>query len=238
MTPVTLVPSTALISVLPEPVPELVIVPILLSAVVDRVMPFAMLLLLFRMRLPVVFATPPDNVSKALPLLLLFFSVVAVALVVSKPLIVSADVALFSVMLVMLAPTGALMVDAAVPVPEFVIVPVLFTAVVDKVIVPVLVVFKLKLPVPVTPPLNMRLLATGDKLRLWLSVSAPLKVLLAPLSVIVAVPVLPETTEIALVKIPANPPLNVALAEPLVLPMVMVPVPKALALTVPLSVPA
>ena len=82
-TPVTLVPITALISELPEPVPELVMVPILLTALVDTVMPLTILLLLFKMRLPAVFATPPERVSSAAPLLLLLVSVVFVALAVS-----------------------------------------------------------------------------------------------------------------------------------------------------------
>ena len=61
--------------------------------------------------------------------------------------------------------------------------------------------------------------------------------MLAAVSVMVARPVLPEATEIGLAKVNADPPLNVALAEPLVSPMVMVPVPKAFALVVPLTVP-
>ena len=70
-----------------------------------------------------------------------------------------------------------------------------------------------------------------------LSVTAPLNVL-GWVSVIVATPVLPEATEIALVSVPAKLLFSVALAEPLLSPMVMAPVPKALALVVPDRVPA
>src|ERR1700691_560874 len=53
----------------------------------------------------------------------------------------------------------------------------------------------------------------------------------------VATPVLPAATAIGLANTTAAPPLKVAFAAPLLLPMVMVPVPKALA-TVPMTVPA
>ena len=66
---------TALISVTPLPVPELVIVPMLLTLVVERVMPLAILLLLLSIRLPVPL-TPPETVSSELPLALLFVRVV------------------------------------------------------------------------------------------------------------------------------------------------------------------
>src|SRR5882724_9750593 len=64
--------------------------------------------------------------------------------------------------------------------------------------------------------------------------------MLAAVSVMVAMPVLPEATEMGLAKVPAKPPLSVALAEPALLPMVIVLVlaPKAFALVVPLTVPA
>ena len=113
---VTLEPTAALISVEPAPVPELVIVPMLLTAAVEIVMPFPVELLLLSTRLPVVLATPPVRVSSAVPLE--FVRVVAVALVVSWPLIVRAEVVLLWVMPVTLDPIAALISVAPVPVPE------------------------------------------------------------------------------------------------------------------------
>src|SRR5215470_14374228 len=84
----------------PEPLPLLVIVPVLLTEVVDNVMPLAIALLLLSTRLPVP-VTPPDTVSSALPLALLFVSVVPPLFTVSAlVLIVSAEVVLFSVIAV------------------------------------------------------------------------------------------------------------------------------------------
>src|SRR5436190_8150039 len=151
ITLVTLAPITELIVVLPVPVPLLVIVPMLFTAAVDNVMPLAVALLFFRIRLPAVFATPPDNVSNAVPLL--FVSVVAVALLVSKPLTVSAEVVLFSVIPVTFDPTPP-EITTPVPVPEFVTVPVLFTEAVENVMVLVALLLAMtRLLVPVTPPL-------------------------------------------------------------------------------------
>ena len=68
MRPVTLVPMTALMVVVPEPEPELVIVPALLRLVVERVtVPVVALLLMVRLLVPV---TPPLKVVEmAVPLL-------------------------------------------------------------------------------------------------------------------------------------------------------------------------
>ena len=150
---VTLAPTPPLINVLPEPVPEFVIVPELEIDNPDNVMPETAVLLLSRIRLPVPL-TLPDNVSSAV---LLFVSVVAVLLGVSNPLIFSADVVLFSMMLLTFASTFALIRTLPEPVPEFVIVPVVFTSFVDNVIpeAVVLLFFKVRLPVPVTPPDNV-----------------------------------------------------------------------------------
>jgi len=131
------------------------------------------------------------------------------------------------VTLVTFAPMTALINVAPLPAPELVIVPVLLTLAVDRVITPAPVALRVRLPVPVIPPLKVRALATGDKLRAWLlSVTAPLK-MLAALEVMVATPVLPEATEIGLANVPTKAPLNVALALPLESPMVIVPVPVA-----------
>ena len=66
VTPVTLAPSPALMSVEPVPVPEFVMVPVLLMAVVERVMPLAKELLLLRIKFPVP-VMPPDTVSIFVP---------------------------------------------------------------------------------------------------------------------------------------------------------------------------
>ena len=136
-----------------------------------------------------------------------------------------------------MAPTLALIVEVPEPVPELVMVPALFTPVVDSVAVPPPVVLNIRLPVPVTPPLNVRLLAVGCRVRLLASVTAPLKRVVAP-TVIVFVPVFPAATEMRFVKVPLNVLSSVAFAAPLVLPRMMAPVPNALALPVPIKVPA
>ena len=110
MTPVTLVPMTALMVVPPEPEPELVMVPALLTEVVERVIPAAIELLLLRMRLPVPLI-PPETVKSALPLELELVRVVPPLFTVKAVvLIVSAEVVLFSVIAVTFAPTPPLMV--------------------------------------------------------------------------------------------------------------------------------
>src|SRR6266404_5784328 len=105
MTPVTLVPITALMSVEPVPLPELVIVPVLLRVVPDTVIPLAVALLFLRVRLPVP-VVPPDRVNSAVPLLLV--RVVPPMFTFRRPLIVSAELVLFSVMPVTFDPTAAL----------------------------------------------------------------------------------------------------------------------------------
>ncbi len=127
ITPVTLVPMGALINVEPLPVPEFVIVPQLFTELKESVILPGVALLLLRIRLPVP-TTPPETVSGAAPLA----SVKAVPPLLTvigtllKP-IMSAEPGLFSEMAVTLPPTGPLIVAVAVPVPELVIVPVLFT---------------------------------------------------------------------------------------------------------------
>ena len=152
--PVTLVSMTALMAVVPEPVPELVIVPVLLTLVVERVIPEAIALLLLSTRLPVP-VTPPDTVSTALPLELLFVRVVPPLFTVrAVVLIVRAEVVLFSMICVTFAPTPPLIVTLPLFVPELVIVPVLLTDAVERVMPEAiaLLFLRIKLPVPVTPP--------------------------------------------------------------------------------------
>lgn len=153
----------------------------------------------------------------------------------------SAEFALFCTTPVTLVPITELMVVVLENpvVLELVMLPVLLTAVApDSVILPVLVAVALRsrLPLPVTPPPKVRVLAIVVRVRSWLfSVTKPLKTL-AALLVMVATPVFPDATEIALVKVPARAPFNVALADPLLSPIVIAPVPNAAA-TVPLSMP-
>lgn len=140
---------------------------------------------------------------------------------------------------VTLDPTPPVMVWVPVLVPELVRVPMLLTLAVVKVTRPVVpVLLMLRLPVPVTPPDRVRVSVVMEvTFKSWLNVMGPLKVD-ARVCVRVAVPLLPEATEMAFVKGPAKPPLKVALALPTASPRVMVFAPKALALVVPTTVPA
>ena len=92
-TPVTLEPITVLIESEPVPVPELVIVPMWLSGVVETVIALAVELLLLSIKFPVVLAVPPETVKIVVPEALV--RVVATALVVIGEFIVSCDVVLF-----------------------------------------------------------------------------------------------------------------------------------------------
>jgi len=219
-TPVTLVPITALIVVPPDPLPLLVMVPVLLTEAVDNVMPLAVALLLLSTRLPVPL-TPPEMVSNLVPLL--FVSVVPPLFAVSAPLTVSAEVALFCVTAVTFDPTAALIVVVPVPAPVFVMVPALFTAAVESVTVPVVALLLIvRLLLPVTPPLNVVEIAV-------------------PVLPIVSVPVVFDASEIGLLYVsPVVPTKNDAAFDPPALsPNVTVPVPTALAATeVAISVPA
>src|SRR5262249_52275238 len=94
--PVTFEPTPALMSVTPLPFSLLVLVQVLLTEAVDTEMPLAIALLLLSTRFPVPVA-PPDRVNSALPLALLFVSVVPPLFTASAPLTVSAEVVLFSV---------------------------------------------------------------------------------------------------------------------------------------------
>ena len=84
----TFEPTAALIVVVPEPDPELVIVPVLLTLVVDTVVVPELLLLKVTLPVPLI---PPDEVKAAVPL---FVKVVPLVLGVIAPLIVKAEVLL------------------------------------------------------------------------------------------------------------------------------------------------
>ena len=91
------------------------------------------------------------------------------------------------------------------------------------------------------PPLKVMLEAVANSCKSWLlRVMAPAEVGVAVEAVMVAVPVLPPAITMGLaVQAPVSPKLNVALALPLLSPIVMVLalVPKALRLVVPLRTP-
>ena len=199
--PVTAAPMFALISTLPELVPELVMVPVLLIDVVDRVIPAAVALLLLRIRLPAP-VTPPETVNSLVPRVLV--RVVPPLLTVrAVVLIVRAEVVEFWLMLVTLDPTPPLMVTPPVLVPETVTVPALLRAY-PEIVMPLALLelsLRITLPVPRTPPLSVR----TPEPAVWIVEFAP--------SVIAVLMVLAALSPLA-TKIPA----------PLVLPRLM-PVP-------------
>ena len=152
-TPVTLAPMTALMSDAPLPLPELVMVPMLLTLVPEKVMPLASALLLLSTRLPVPL-TPPETVSTEPPLLLV--KVLLLAPTVTRPLTVKAEVVLFSMISVTFVFTAALMSDEPLPLPELVIVPMFFTP--SKRVMPpaiALLLLSTRLPVPLTSPVTL-----------------------------------------------------------------------------------
>lgn len=120
-------------------------------------------------------------------------------------------------------PITALIVIVPIPVPLLVIVPVLLMEVVDKVAPPVLLVAKVKFPVPEIPPVRVTVVVEGAMVKLVFKETAPLNTALLLDVVIVFVPLLPETTEIGLDIVTAPVPLRVAFEEPLVSPSVIVP---------------
>ncbi len=87
------------------------------------------------------------------------------------------DVELFWTTCVTFAPNWLWIIAVCVPLPEFVIVPVLLTSVVSRNVllpVPVLVSFRTILPVPVTPPVRpTEPPPLAVRVRLLLSVTAP-----------------------------------------------------------------
>jgi len=148
--PVTLEPTPPVMDTLPELLPELVIVPVLFTAVVDSVIPLAVEPLFFKIKLPLPL-TPPETVK--LPAWLV--KVVPPLFTLRYPVeIVSPEDELFCVMPVTLEPTPPVMDTLPEPLPELVIVPVLFTAVVERVIawVPPALIVRFAVPVLVIPP--------------------------------------------------------------------------------------
>ena len=146
----TFVPMAPLIFTEPAPAPELVIVPVLFTVVPESVMPLSVDPSFFKIKLPVP-VTLPETVR--LPAWLV--KVVPALLTVNPPVeMVSPEVVLFCVMPVTLEPTPPVMDTLPVPVPELVIVPVLFTAAVERVIawVPPALIVRFAVPALVIPP--------------------------------------------------------------------------------------
>ena len=152
--PVTFVPIAKPIVTEPEPLPELVIVPVLLTDAVDSVMPLSRVLLLLRVRFPDP-VMPPEWVKRAAPLLA---RVSPPAPSVVAPERVRLEVELFWLTPVTLVPMGALIDTLPVPLPELVIVPVLLAEAVE-IVMPLAVepsFLRIRLPVPVMPPERVR----------------------------------------------------------------------------------
>ena len=105
------------------------------------------------------------------------FSSVVPALFIAIAPTVRFEVKLFCVMRLTFEPTPPLIDTLPVPLPEFVIVPVLFTVFVEIVmpLAPVLLLFSIKLPVPVMPPEWVKSAAP-----LLASVSPPAPIVVAP----------------------------------------------------------
>ena len=152
----------------------------------------------------------------------------------------------FCIIPVTLLPITAEMVVVPAPVLEFVIVPILLIEVLLSNIPLPDKSFKIILPVPTTPPDNSKAEAPLDgvvNVKLLFKAIKPLKVWLplkSPELTILNVPLLPEVTVIGLAKVIAArlPPTNVALALPLVSPIVIVPAPPAFVLVCNRAVPA
>ena len=118
----TFVPMAPLIFTEPAPAPELVIVPVLFTVVPESVMPLSVDPSFFKIKLPVP-VTLPETVR--LPAWLV--KVVPPLLTVRAPVeIVSPEVVEFCVMPVTFDPTPPVIDTLPEPLPELVIVPVLF----------------------------------------------------------------------------------------------------------------
>ena len=184
--PVTFEPMPALMSVLPLPLPELVIVPVLLTPVPERVIPSFVVLLLSRTRLAVpILVTPPDtdNVPAV------SVNVVPPEFTARPPVMFSAEPpVLFSVIPVTFEPTPPPdIVVVLIAVPMFVITPALLTA------YPPAEVPEKPMPLPLLP--------FSSIVKSLLPVTPPLKVVTAlPRFMIFRVPVVtPDPNTIALV---------------------------------------
>src|SRR3954469_10614202 len=144
---------TELITLVALPLPLLVMVPVVLTAPAETVMTPA--LVEFSVTLPVP-AIPPVMFSTDVPLSV---NIVLLAPLVIRPLTPMVEVLLLCVMPVTLAFTAEATLTAPAPVPVSLIVPILLMAPVFHVTVPVDAGASSRLPVPVTAPCMMTLLA-------------------------------------------------------------------------------
>ena len=170
-TRVTLVPMAEEINTPPDPLPELVIVPVLLTVFVEIVMPLAVdpSFLSVRLPLPVML---PETVKAPFWLV----NVVPPLLTDSAVETVTPELELFWVIPVTFAPTPPLINTLPDPLPELVIVPELLT--VFEIVMPlgpVLLLLSIRLPVPVMPPEWVKTAAP-----LFASVSPPAPSVVAP----------------------------------------------------------
>jgi len=145
VTPVTSVPMTELMITPPIPVPWLVIVPVLFTAVVEIVMPPVELASRVRLWAPVM---PPERVQRPVPVEISVLFVLERA----KALLMVNGLTPAWVTLVTAEPIVALMVVVPDPVPALVIVPVLFTPPVEIVMPPLELASRIRFCAPVMPP--------------------------------------------------------------------------------------
>ena len=118
MTPLTLAPSTALIRTDPAPVPALVIVPELLTDVVERVMPVPLELLALSVRLPAPVTPPLKVVDPVVPVeVTLSTGVPDAAAKVIGPLKIAAAVTMAVALLTVAAGRAPLLPMVIVPAP-------------------------------------------------------------------------------------------------------------------------
>jgi hypothetical protein len=145
---------------------------------------------------------------------------------------------LFCTTPVTLVPILELIVTIPCPDPELVTVPTLLIAPVEIVTVLRSLLLIITSPVPVIPPVIVIFEVVVAIVSALFKVIAPLNVGVLEL-VIVAVPLDPEATVMGLANVKFEPPIKVALAVPVVSPIVIVLLfaPKALALVVPVTVP-
>ena len=105
---------------------------------------------------------------------MLLVKVVPPALTLISPLMVNAELPLFSVIAVTELSILLLMVAVPEPVPELMIVPVLLTSAVSIRVVPVLLSLMMTLPVVVIPPCMVKPLATAHQLLTKVKFPVPL----------------------------------------------------------------
>ena len=185
-----------------------------MTLVVDKVKLLLTAVLLLSTKLPVP-VTPPLTVKVPA----VSVKVVPLLLTVRAPVTLNAEVP-FCVRPVTLEPIAALIKVAPAPLPLLVIVPVLLTLVVESVKALLLLLLSVRLALPVTPPVKLKVLPVmAVKVASLFKVIAPVKEeMAAVLLPIVCVPLLPACTVMARAIVKAPPVKSEALALPEVLP--------------------